>query len=170
VEYIPEYNFITVAEGPDGVRIYDFDYNNNSLVQSGVFDSSFFNSTLVDISDIGYYNNYFYVLDRLHGIYKVSMAKYNITISATSTIFNRTGCENMVIDDGMVYVTCPEVNEIKLDTYKTRSYPDELFHVRNMIVADGMVIVTGNNLIKLYIDGKPVGFYEEFRIDRIRMN
>lgn len=33
-----------------------------------------------------------------------------------------------------------------------------------------MVIVTGENLIKLYIDGKLVGFYQEFRIDRIRMD
>lgn len=76
----------------------------------------------------------------------------------------------MVIDGKTVYLTCPEVVEVQLGTFKTRSYPDELFHIKNMVVADGMVIVTGDNLIKLYIDGKLVGFYQEFRIDRIRMD
>jgi hypothetical protein len=100
----------------------------------------------------------------------VSVIKENLTVSLSTNIFNRTGCENMVIDNDTIYVTCPEVNEIKLETYKTRTYPDELFHVRNMIVADGIVVVTGDNLIKLYIDGKVVGFYEEFRIYRIRIS
>jgi hypothetical protein len=169
VDYIVEYDIITVAEGPDGVRIYNYDYKNNNLIELGVLDSSFFRTKKIDISDVGIYINDLYVLDMLNGIYKVSVYKNNITASLTSRIFNRTGCENMVIDVSTLYVTCPEINEIQLRISQRRTYPDALFHVKNMIVANSMVVITGDNLIKIYFNGKIVGFYEELRIDRIRM-
>jgi hypothetical protein len=169
--YIYDHNIVAVAEGPDGIRLYHYELKTNELLELGVMESNFFNSSRIDISDVGTYNKDLYVLDRLNGLYQISMYKDNVTTSKLTKLpFNRSECENMVIDGKTVYVTCPEVIEVELDTFKTRSYPDELFHVKNMVVADGMVIVTGDNLIKLYIDGKLVGFYQEFRIDRIRMD
>lgn len=99
VEFIYEHNVVAVAEGPDGVRIYHFDEKTNALVELGLLDAAFFNQSRIDVSDVSTYKRNLYVLDRLHGLYNVSMVKDNVTTSTvTKLAFNKSECENMVID------------------------------------------------------------------------
>jgi hypothetical protein len=67
-------------------------------------------------------------------------------------------------------VTCPEIHEIDINQNKTREFKDEMFHVRNLVAEEGMVIATGDNLIKIYVEGNVVGFYESMRMDRLRLD
>jgi hypothetical protein len=41
--------------------------------------------------------------------------------------------------------------------------------VKNLVASQDLVIATGDNLFKLYIEGNDVGFYQEFRVDRLRI-
>lgn len=67
-------------------------------------------------------------------------------------------------------MTCPEIHEIDISQNKTREFKDEMFHVRNLVAEEGMVIATGDNLIKIYVEGNVVGFYESMRMDRLRLH
>lgn len=79
-----------MAEGPDGIRIYHFNEKDSELAQIGLLDSSFFNASRIDISDVGTYNKDLYVLDRLNGLHQISMVKDNVTTSKLTKLpFNQ---------------------------------------------------------------------------------
>lgn len=56
---------------------------------------------------------------------------------------NKTNCENIVEDSDTIYVSCPDIIQVEIESRQTQTFPNSLFRIKNLVVQGDLVVAVG---------------------------
>lgn len=58
-------------------------------------------------------------------------------------LLNKTNCENIVEDSDTIYVSCPDIIQVEIESRQTQTFPNSLFRIKNLVVQGDLVVAVG---------------------------